>query len=67
MTAIVGQGKLGGGRIDQKGKQTHGHGQPCGDCRGWGGCYMGLNDNGKHTIKKKKKPGLRKNLSTRKV
>ena len=27
---------LGGGRIQQKDKRTHGHGQQCGDCRGKG-------------------------------
>ena len=37
---------LGGGRIEQKGKRTHGHGQQCGDC--WGErCKRGLNGNGK--------------------
>ena len=25
-------GRLGGGRAEQKGKRTHGHGQQCGDC-----------------------------------
>ena len=29
-----GEGRLGGGRIKQKRKRTHGHGQQCGDC--WG-------------------------------
>ena len=32
MTAMVGEGLVGGGRIEQKGKRTHGHGQQCGDC-----------------------------------
>ena len=37
MTAVgqgQGQGRLGDGGIDQKGKRTHGHGQQCGDCGG---------------------------------
>ena len=44
----------GGGRIEQKGKRTHGHGQQCGDCWGGGG-IKGLNSNGKNTIKIKLK------------
>ena len=28
-------GRGGSGRIEQKEKRTHGHGQQCGDCRGW--------------------------------
>ena len=39
-----GQGRLGGGRIEQKGNRIHG--QQCGDCRGKGG-IRGLNGNGK--------------------
>ena len=31
---VLGAG-LGSGRIERKGKRTHGHGQQCGDCRGW--------------------------------
>ena len=41
MTASGGGG-LSGGRTEQKGKRTHGHGQQCGDCwgeRGIGGLY----------------------------
>ena len=30
----IGVGSVGGGRIEQKGKRTHGHGQQCGDCGG---------------------------------
>ena len=26
--------EIGGERMEQKGKRTHGHGQPCGHCRG---------------------------------
>ena len=33
-----------------KGKRTHGHGQPCGDCWEERG-IKGLNGNGKNTIK----------------
>ena len=37
--------------MEQIGKRTHGHGQQCGDCWGWGG-IRGLNGNGgKSTIK----------------
>ena len=36
MTANRGGRQLGGGAIEQKGKRTHGHGQQCGDCWGWG-------------------------------
>ena len=39
-------GELGGGGIEQKGKQTHGHGQQCGDFWGMGG-IRGLNGKGK--------------------
>ena len=40
-------GKGRGGKIEQKGEKTHGHGQQqCGDCRGQGG-IRGLNGNGK--------------------
>ena len=39
-------GEVRGGRIEQKGKRTYGHGQQCGDC--WGeGSIRGLNGNGK--------------------
>ena len=49
MTA-VGEGRLGGGGIEPKGKRTHGHGQQCGDC--WGKrSIRGLNGNGKNTVK----------------
>ena len=35
-----------GGRVEEKGKKTHGHGQQYGDC--WGDVGIrGLNDNGK--------------------
>ena len=44
----------GGGGIEQKGKRTHGHGQQSSDCWGEGGT-RGLNGNGKHTIKNRKK------------
>ena len=37
---------LGGGRMEQKGKRTHGHGQQRGDCWEKGG-IRGLNGNGK--------------------
>ena len=47
---MAGVGGLGGGRIEQKGKRPHGHGQQCGDC--WrGGGIRGLNANGKNIIK----------------
>ena len=48
MTAVG--GRLGDGRIEQKRKRTHGHGQQCGDCRG-GWRYKGLNGNRKNIIK----------------
>ena len=54
--------RVGCGEFEQKGKRTHGHGQPCGDC--WGeGSIRGLNGNGKYTIKVKLKNifGLRPN------
>ena len=38
--------RLGDGKIEQKQKRTHGHGQLCGDCRGRGHTRR-LNDNGK--------------------
>ena len=41
---------LEGRGIEQKGKRTHGHGQQCGDGRGWGS-RRGIHDNGKNTIK----------------
>ena len=48
LTALGGMVRSGG--IEQKRKRTHGHGQQCSDC--WeGGGIMGLNDNGKNTIK----------------
>ena len=50
-----GGGRLGGGGIEQKGKRTHGHGQPLG-----GGDVRGLNSNGKNTLKSK----LKKKCST---
>ena len=53
MTA-KGWGKWGGGGIEQKGKRTRGHGQPCGDCWGETG-IRGLNGNGKNTIMIKSK------------
>ena len=31
------RGSLGGGEIEQKRKETHGHGQQCDDC--WGEVY----------------------------
>ena len=37
---------VGGGRIEQKGKRTHGLGQQCGNCLGGGGIKI-LNGNGK--------------------
>ena len=45
------------GGIEQKGKSTHGHGQQCGDCRGWRVVEVeegirGINGNVKNTIKK---------------
>ena len=44
------RGWLGGGKIEQKGRRTHGHGWQCGDC--WGEVDMrGLIGNGKNTIK----------------
>ena len=30
------EGRVEGGRIEQKGERTHGHGQQCGDCVGQG-------------------------------
>ena len=44
-------GWLGGGKIEQKGKRTHGHGQQCGDCLGEG-AIRGLNTNGKNNAVK---------------
>ena len=44
-------GWLGGGKIEQKGKKTHGHGQQCGDCLGEG-TIRGLNTNGKNNAVK---------------
>ena len=41
----LGWGALGGGKIEQKGKRTHKHGQQCGDCSGEG--IRGTNSNGK--------------------
>ena len=46
--------RIGGGGIKQKGKRTHGHGQPCGDCKGEGD-IRGLNGNGKIQFKAFKK------------
>ena len=38
--------RLGDGKVQQKGKRTHGHGRHCGDC--WGeGSLRGLNSKGK--------------------
>ena len=37
--------------MEEKGKRTHRHGQQCGDC-GREEDIMGLNGNGKNTIKK---------------
>ena len=34
-------GQLLGGGIEQIGKRIHGHGQQCGNCRGWGKWYKG--------------------------
>lgn len=34
---MTASGGIGGGRIEQKGKETHGHGQHCGNCWGEGG------------------------------
>ena len=48
-------GRVGAGRIEQKGKRTHGHGQQCGDCGGLGG-IRGLNGNRKKKIKQKQNP-----------
>ena len=46
----MGEGRLGGGGTEQKGKRTYGHCQQCGDC--WrGGGIRGLNANGKNIIK----------------
>ena len=45
MTASGGR-RLGGRRMAQEGKRTHGHGQQCGDCWEEEG-IRGLNDNGK--------------------
>ena len=42
----MGVRKLRNGRIEQKGKRTHGHGQQCGDCWGEEG-IKSLNGNGK--------------------
>ena len=39
------EGRLSGGRIEQKGKRNHGHGQQCGDCWGEEG-IRGLNGSG---------------------
>ena len=39
-------GKLRGGRIEQKGKRTHGYGQQCGDFR-VEGSIRGLSGNGR--------------------
>ena len=45
MSASGGEGKLGGGGMEHKGKRTHGHRQQWGDC--WGvGDPRGLNGNG---------------------
>ena len=41
----MGGGRLGGGRTEQKGERTHGHGQQCGSMRG-------LNGNGKNNFQK---------------
>ena len=50
----------GGGGIKQKGKRTHGHRQQSGDYEGERG-IMGLNGNGKNTIKNHaKKHGVSK-------
>ena len=46
---VWGQWRLGGGRIEVKGKRTHGHRQQCGDC--WGRDIRGLSGNGKNKIK----------------
>ena len=46
MTAGGGAGKSGSGRIEQKGKRTHGHGQQYGYCWGKEG-IKGLNGKGK--------------------
>ena len=40
------RGGFGGGRIEQKGKRTHGHGKQGGDCWAEAG-IRGLNGNGK--------------------
>ena len=39
-------GRFKGGRNEQKGKKTHGHGQQCGDCEG-AESIRGLNSNAK--------------------
>ena len=44
------EGALEGGRIEQKGKRTHGERQQCGDCWGQEG-IRGLKGNVKNTIK----------------
>ena len=55
-------GGVGGRRIEQKRKRTHGHGQQCGDCEVWGRRVgggeegiRGINGNGKNTLTNRSK------------